>query len=597
MSKQIKTGNLARSFNFERSAIDVEARTVHLTFSTENSVERWFGHEVLDHQPESVDLTRLESGAPFLLNHSPESQIGVVEHARIEDGKGKAIVRFSKSDHAQEIFNDVIDGIRTGISVGYRILEMEVEDEKRDGVEVYRATRWMPYEISSVSIPADITATIGRSDEVEGDHVTTITNNQKEKIKMSENKTETIDIKAVANDAMEAERSRVAGITLIADKHPQLKEFSRQFINSGKSLDDFRQVALETITSDMPKAPSARADDLGLTEKEQNSYSLLRAVKAHSIGDWSNASFEREVSIAIEQKVGTSNGGFFIPADLQWGGKRDLTAGTSTAGGHTVATDHYGDSFIDALRANLVVEKAGARFMANLQGNVAIPALDSATSVYWVAENGSPTEGAPTFRQVTMSPKTVAAYVDISRTLMNQSDPSVEAILRADLAAGVAGAIDTVALNGGGSNEPSGILQTSGIGAVTLAGLGDPTFGEIVDIETQISQDNALTGALSYITTPAVLGAMKQKAKDSGSGIFVADGMSANGHPVYTTSNCSANTIIFGNFSDLVIGQFGAIEVVTQRSATSGALTLGIFSDVDVAVRHAESFAKGTGGS
>jgi HK97 family phage major capsid protein len=192
-----------------------------------------------------------------------------------------------------------------------------------------------------------------------------------------------------------------------------------------------------------------------------------------------------------------------------------------------------------------------------------------------------------------MSPKTVAAYVDISRTLMNQSDPSVEAILRADLAAGVAGAIDTVALNGGGTNEPSGILQTSGIGSVTLGSAGNPTFGEIVDIETQVSQDNALTGALSYITTPAVLGAMKQKAKDSGSGIFVADGMSANGHPVYTTSNCSANTILFGNFSDLVIGQFGAIEVVTQRSATSGALTLGIFSDVDVAVRHAESFAKG----
>ena len=593
--KQIKTGNLTRFFNLDRSAIDEEARTVGLSFSSDAPVERWFGMEVLDHSPKSVDLGRLNDGAPLLMDHDTSDQIGRVESASVDGKRGQAIVRFSKSARAQEIFTDVMDGIRQNISVGYRINEMELDESRsEDEVETYVATRWQPYEVSVVSVPADNSIGIARS--AEGDNITEITNFKKEE-KMSENKTETIDVKAVANEAMEAERARVAGISIIADKHPQLKEASRQFIDSGKSLDDFRQVALETITSDTPNAPATRADEIGLTEKEAQSYSLLRAVKAHSIGDWKDAGFEREVSMEIERKVGTSNGGFFIPADLQWGGgKRDLTAGTATAGGHTVATDHYGDSFIDALRANLVIEQAGARFMDNLQGNVAIPALDSATSVYWVAENGSPTEGAPTFRQVTMSPKTVAAYVDISRTLMNQSSPSVEAILRADLASGVAGAIDTVALNGGGTNEPSGILQTSGIGAVTLAALGNPTFGEIVDIETAVSTDNALTGALSYITTPAVLGAMKQKAKDSGSGLFVADGMSANGHPVYTTSNCSANTIIFGNFNDLVVGQFGAIEVVTQRSATSGALTLGIFSDVDVAVRHAESFAKGTGG-
>ncbi len=592
-SRTIKTGHLCRTLNFDRSAIDEDARTVRLSFSSEQPVERFFGLEILDHDPKSVNLSRLNDGAPLLMDHDMTDQIGKVETATVDGKRGQAIVRFGRSARAIEVFKDVIDGIRENISVGYKLNSMELDKSRStDEMDAYVSKDWTPFEISLVGSGADASAKIGRSTESE--NITTITNfKNKEKIKMSDNKQEIIDVKAVANDAMDAERSRIEGINLIADKHPQLREFSRQFISSGKSLDDFRQVALETITSDMPQAPSARADDLGLTEKEQKSYSLLRAVKAHSIGDWSNASFEREVSIAIEQKVGTSNGGFFIPADLQWGGKRDLTAGTNTAGGHTVATDHYGDSFLDALRANLVVEKAGARFMANLSGNVAIPALDSATSVYWVAENGSPTEGAPTFRQVTMSPKTVAAYVDISRTLMNQSDPSVEAILRADLAAGVAGAIDTVALNGGGTNEPSGILQTSGIGSVTLGSAGNPTFGEIVDIETQVSQDNALTGALSYITTPAVLGAMKQKAKDSGSGIFVADGMSANGHPVYTTSNCPANTILFGNFSDLVIGQFGAIEIVTQRSATSGALTLGIFSDVDVAVRHAESFAKG----
>jgi HK97 family phage major capsid protein len=255
-----------------------------------------------------------------------------------------------------------------------------------------------------------------------------------------------------------------------------------------------------------------------------------------------------------------------------------------------------GSSFIDALRARMVTMSLGARLMANLSGNVAIPAMNAATSVYWVAEGAAPTEGAPTFRQVTLSAKNVAAYVDISRNLMIQADPSVEGIIRDDITMGVAQALDTVALNGGGSNEPSGVLQTTGIGSVTLAdqtGAKIPTWGEVIDIETEVSQDNALDGSLAYVMPPAIAGGCKQTAKDSGSGLFLMDGNSMNGYPVAVTSNCPANTIIFGNWSDLIIGQFGAVEVLTERSASTGILTLGIHLACDVGVRHAESFAKG----
>ena len=182
--KQIKTGNLTREFNLDRKAIDEEARTVALSFSSETPVERFFGDEILDHNPESVDLGRLRNKAPLLLNHNPDDQIGVVESATIEDGKGRAIVRFSKSARAQEIFQDVVDGIRTGISVGYRIIEMKLEETKGE-VDVYRATLWQPFEISSVPIAADVGVGVGRS-EVDGDHLTTIINYKKEKI-MSDN--------------------------------------------------------------------------------------------------------------------------------------------------------------------------------------------------------------------------------------------------------------------------------------------------------------------------------------------------------------------------------------------------------------------------
>lgn len=587
---QIKTGDLTRHFELDRSAINEEARTVDLSFSSEEPVERWFGMEVLSHSPEAIDMSRLESGAPLLMDHNTSDQIGIVESATVTDGKGRAIVRFSKSTRGQEIFDDVKDGIRQNISVGYRIHEMTLDDSRgKDDVETYRATNWQPYEISVVSTPADINVGIGRS--AEGDNLTTI-KNFKDEIKMSEDKT--IDVEEIRSEARDMERTRVAGISAIADQHPQLKEIARQFIESGKPLDVFRQIALEKITAATPKAPEARVDDVDLSEKEVRQYSLLRALQAHSTGDWANAGLEREVSLDIEKRIGSSNGGFFIPANMQWN-SRAQTAGTATAGGNLVGTDHYGDSFIDALRANLVVDAAGATFMSNLQGNVSIPALDSSTNVHWVAENGAPTTGAPTFRQISLQPHTVAGYVDISRTLMNQSDPSVEQVLRNDLTSGIAAAIDSAALQGDSATDssvPNGILNTAGIGSVDLTD-GAPTFAQMVAMETSITASNASGNSMSYITTPAMLGAMKTTQKDAGSGLFVADGNSVNGYDVRTTSQLAANTAIFGNFSDLIIGQFGAVEVVTDRSATSGALTVGIFTDVDVAIKHAESFCKG----
>ena len=133
---QIKTGDLQRFFQLDRAAVDEENRTVRLSFSSEEPVERWFGSEVLSHSPESVRMDRLNGGAPLLWNHDTSDQIGRVESASIENGRGFAVVRFSKSVRAEELFQDVVDGITSNVSVGYRIHEMQQEGDK----EIYRAT-------------------------------------------------------------------------------------------------------------------------------------------------------------------------------------------------------------------------------------------------------------------------------------------------------------------------------------------------------------------------------------------------------------------------------------------------------------------------
>lgn len=167
-----------RSFQIERAAIGTDdERTVELTFSSENPVEQYnwdYGRymEVLDHAPESVDMSRLLARAPLLLEHERECQIGVVEEASIVERKGRAKVRFGKGEKADEIFRDVKDGIRSLVSVGYRITKLVVEKIEEQGLDTLRAMGWQPMEISIVSVPADFSVGVGRSERSDGNKVT-----------------------------------------------------------------------------------------------------------------------------------------------------------------------------------------------------------------------------------------------------------------------------------------------------------------------------------------------------------------------------------------------------------------------------------------
>jgi len=159
--KKTKIESQVRSFNVRNGHIDEEARTVELSFSSELAVERYFGNEILDHKEGSVDLSRLNNGAAVLEDHGG-SQIGKVVSATIENGRGMAKLLFSKVGRGAEVFQDIVDGIRENISVGYQIKDLtRVEDI--DGEPTYRSMNWMPYEISIVGTPADATVGIGRS--------------------------------------------------------------------------------------------------------------------------------------------------------------------------------------------------------------------------------------------------------------------------------------------------------------------------------------------------------------------------------------------------------------------------------------------------
>ena len=591
--KKIRTGIFQRSYELRSSDVNEESREVGIAFSSEEGVERWFGNEVLDHSASSVRLGRLTDGGPVLVDHDPTDHVGTVESASVGDDRvGRAVVRFGRSKRANEIFNDVVDGIRKHISVGYRIHKMQPEEEVENS---FRAVDWEPYEVSLVSIPADASVGVGRS---AGDEFETEIETKEEPVMAEEVKeTPVVDVIAERDAVRKDELGRIKGIEALGAMHSE-QDMAREFISEGKSVDAFRAALLDQIKD----RPEPDRPDIGMSEPEVRQFSFVRAINAlANPADrraQEAAGFEFEASRAAAERSHRDPTGMFVPTDVL-NGKRDMLVGTDAVGGYTVSTDLLSESFIDKLDNSMAVVSAGATILRDLNGNIAIPRATGGATAYWVAENNSITESTQAFDQVTMSPGTVGAMTDIARKLLLQSSIDIESFIRNDLALRLALAIDNKALEGdGSSNTPTGVVNATGVGSVAFASAtaGAAVWGEIVDVETEVSQDNALLGSLAYLTNAAEAGYLKQTVKESGQATYMMAGGEMNGYPVIVTNNLTTTgQLLFGNWADLIIGYWGGLDINVDTSTGSAAGTVRIVAlqDVDVAVRHGESFAKG----
>lgn len=584
---------LCRSITFDRSAVDEETRTVNLSFSSEVPYERWFGMEILDHGKGSIRMERITSRAPLLLDHDPSKQIGVIESVKIgSDRRGYAEVRFGKSALADEVFQDVIDGIRSNVSVGYQIHKAKLEEENDDGPDVYRITDWSPHEVSMVSVPADFSVGVNRSasDSFEFE-IETITEvkTMGDEVEIQAPVEKKIDVDSIKEQARKAELDRVKRINGIGEKY-HATELARQFVDNGKSVDEFID-ALAAQRDAQPETGDRPVTELGLSSKDTQRYSLLRAINAQASGSWKGAEYELECSRQIGEKLNREAKGFFVPYEIQM---RTMNTAVDSAGGALVQQESAG--FIEYLYNKTVVGSLGATYLPGLVGDLPIPKQTGKSTFYWLGEDDDGTNSEPTVGTVLLMPRTVAGAVPMTRKLMKQSSPAVEAMVQNDLNRGAALAIDVAALNGSGvDGEPLGVLNTTGIATSTIATPGTPTWAETVEFETDVETGNALMGSLAYVTTPTVRGSMKTTSKDTGSGIFVcSDNNMVNGYSCVSTNQMPSNGILFGDFSSIVIGMWGVLDLVTDTAtkAASGGLVLRVFQDVDVAVRHIESFCK-----
>lgn len=583
-------------------AVEAESRTIEFPFSSELPVERWFGDEILSHKSDAADLTRLNDGAPLLFNHDMDAIIGVVERAWIgEDKRGHARVRFAKTARAEEVLSMVQDGILRNVSFGYRIGEMT--EAIKNGKSTYTATSWEPFEVSMVTVPADHSVGVGRA-ETKDERDVIVHRMSEESAQPAEQTTEEtmseqspVDVQVIATQAAEAERARIAAISALGQRFNNA-DLSNKLISDGVTLDAARAAFLEEFKVEQKPVTSQDAD-VGMTEKEVRQFSVLRALNALANPSdkhaWEAAAFEREVSEAAAKAAGKSARGIFVPGEVLRA-KRDLNVTTATAGGNTVATDLMADSFIELLRNRSVVTRAGATVMNGLVGNVAIPKQTGAATAYWVAESGAPTESEQTIAQVTMTPKTVGAFTDFSRRLILQSSIDVENMVRRDLASVIALAIDTAALYGtAASNQPRGLKNQTGINTRDFAAT-NPTFAELVAMETEVAADNADIGTMRYLLNPAQRGAAKTTEKAVGTAQFIWEpGNTINGYATEVSNQVVAGDVFFGNFADLLIGFWSGLDLTVDpyAGATSGTVRVIALQDVDIAVRNAVSFCYG----
>jgi HK97 family phage major capsid protein/HK97 family phage prohead protease len=575
-----------RAMDASAKVVDEESRTVRIAVSSEEPVSRSFGDEILDHSERSIDLDFARSGRmPLLLDHDPRQQIGVVENVELDGStrRLRATVRFGRNGLAKEVFDDVVDGIRSNISVGYSVNKMDKEGRDR-----YRVSSWTPMEVSVVSIPADRTVGVGRS--AEDDLQTRETSIPAKETTMTDNVQ--FDVEAVKAEAARAAAKETAEIYRLAAKHNK-RDLADEAVHKGVSLAEFRGQLLDVIGS----KPLDDAD-IGLSKKEVRRFSLMNAVRAMANPSdraaQQAAAFEFEAAAAAAQRAGVDPQGLYIPTDVMrsWN-QRDLNTSDDSA---MVAEAYRGGDFIDVLRNASSVMAAGATMLSGLKGDVKIPRKTAASTAGWIStEGGAASESEPTFGQVALSPKSLGAYTDITRLMMMQSSLDIEALIRNDLATGIALAIDNGALQGSGSSgQPTGIKNTSGINAPTAFAAATPTFAEVVAMETAVAEDNALLGNLAYILPASMFGALKTTKKDAGSGEFVVEpGGTINGYRAIVSNQVTAGDLYFGNFADLLIGMYGGLDITVDpyTASTSGTVRIVALQTCDVAVRHAVSFA------
>ena len=382
----------------------------------------------------------------------------------------------------------------------------------------------------------------------------------------------------------------------LLDKKEQLQLKAQNIINQGKHESRKLTTDEEREYNDLCKQIADTENeirDLGnkLNNKKEvrkmEKFSLLKAIRAIANNQTLDERSQEVVNTGIEEmrKSGQSySGQIILPVEE----RAAIVAGTATNGKEVVAEDKL--NILAPLRDKLVLAAAGANFMTGLVGNVSIPTYSGA-NVGWGAETAAASDGAGTFGEVELSPKRLTAYIDISKQFLIQDSASAEALIRKDIVDAISNKLESTILGNvaGSATQPAGLLH-----GVT-ADNADVTFADILNMEKTLEKKNVY-GDIKFIVSPDAKYILRNTAVGGTKSDFkmiMSDG-EIDGIPTLCTNAVASKGIILGNFNDLVIGQWGGIDLTVDpyTQAANGKIRLVVNAYFDAKAQRADSFVK-----
>jgi HK97 family phage major capsid protein/HK97 family phage prohead protease len=616
MTDEIKVGRLARDLFGAEVTITREAdKPTRLTFpaSSEAPVDRWFGTEVLRHDDKSIRMDRLNAGAaPLLFNHDWNDPVGMVDGARVKDGRLYVEAHFFDTERAREVAA-MVDGGMRNVSIGYELYEV-VEDTKTNR---YTATDWGVLEVSFATVPADPSVGVGRSADADTKPVRVTREQPQATIPAAA--AATTRSAAMADpiitaaptadpvsklDPLQVEKDRRTAIGNLCRANKIDSRIEDQWVRDGVRLEEVAGKILEVVEDRGRGNPTAMSD-LGLTRAETTRFSLFRAIRAMRTPTHDNvaaAAYEMECSRALAKKLQRDDSGsIFIPGEVL---QRPLGAEAATRamattpgskGGYLVNVENMG--FIDILRNRSVTMRMGARRLSGLTGNVVFPRQTGKVSVTWQGGEGtSVTAADQALGQLSMTPKTAIAITDVSEQLLRQATPSAEAFVMADLAADIAiDGVDYTAINGTGGAQPLGIKNTTGITSGQDAATA--TYAKVLAFVSTAGGSNAIRGNPGFVTNTAGAAVLMQRQRFTSTDTPLWTGNMLDGQCVgfnaMSSEQLASGNLIFGSWDEVVIGEWGVLELAMDNGGTRfNQAQVGIRAMwmVDVLVRYPQAF-------
>lgn len=349
-------------------------------------------------------------------------------------------------------------------------------------------------------------------------------------------------------------------------------------------------------------------------EKEARAFSFSKLI--HEVGENKLSGLEKEMveeSAKEARSLGISPNGIYLSnkvMDFKTREMRTMTAGSATAGGNFIPLEKVG--FFDALYAKTVLDQLGATKLTGLSANVDLTGFSTGVSVAWAAETADAASGDPVTAARQLRPSRIAGYSDISKQLLLQNNQSIDQKIIQSFIKALAVAIEAAAINGSGSsNQPLGLLGTSGINSVAMGTNGAvPSLAKVLELVAAVENANAGMNG-KFLINPKLVARLKQTEISSGSGAMIMSYMAyfngladqIDGKPVFATTNVPSNltkgtsggvcsAMIYGDWENLVVGQFGGVELVVDpfSQAIGNKTRVVVNQHVGIAVQQPAAF-------